>query len=167
MNDRDKKFFSVESIKEIIIDDVVIPGIKNLVSSVADAVLGSISDVVDIALYGEARRRTSKSRGKNRSKVSYADYYDSDRDRKSITKMNDIRDITFESRYDAESVLDSLRDILEDAEEITVADYYELTECDHTYIDQRYGWKNLANAYVSKNMRGKYFINFPKPRLLD
>lgn len=161
------EMFSAENLKEMIFDDVVVPGIKNLISNVADSLLSTMGDVVDVALFGERRNKSTSSR--NRSKASYSSYYDKQSKTISsdIRKMNNLQDVDFDNRYDAEEVLDGLRDVLEEAETVSVADYYELAGVSHTFMDRRYGWTNLANAYISKNRSGDYIINFPKPRMLD
>ena len=160
--------FSAENLKELIFDDVVIPGIKNLISSVADSLLSTMGDVVDVALFGERRSKSSSSLRK-KSNASYSSYYEKTNKTASsdIRRMNNLQGVDFENRYDAEEILDGLRDILEEAENVSVADYYELAGVSHTFMDRRYGWTNLANAYISKNRYGEYIINFPKPRMLD
>lgn len=162
------EMFSVENLKEMIIDDVIVPGIKNLISSVSDSLLETVGDIVDVALFGE--RRSKKRGSRNSSRTSYSGYYEksrNDRTKKDIHRMDRMQDVTFDNRYDAEEVLGALRDVLEETDEVSVADYYELAGVSHTYMDRRYGWTNLVNSYISKNRDGDYIINFPKPRMLD
>lgn len=156
--------FSIENLKESIIDDVIKPGFKNLLSSLADSVLTTISDSVDVALFGERRKN-----GSSRRNVSYSKYYEkgSKDEKKSSRKSIELENGEFDTRYEAEEVLDTLRDLLEEADDVSIADYYEIMGVSHTYMDRRYGWTNLSNAYVSKNRYGEYVINLPKPKILD
>lgn len=95
----------VTSVKSYILRDVVVPGIKN-----------AIADVVSIMLFGETGR--IGGRKTNGSKVSYNRYYDDKRDdRREYGRPRapggfDYDDIVFETRGDAERVLDQLESVI-------------------------------------------------------
>ena len=94
----------VTSVKSYIFKDVIIPGVKN-----------AIADVVSIMLFGEAGR--IGGRKGSGSKVSYNRYYDDRRDdRREYGRPRsaggiDYDDIIFETRADAELVLERCRPI--------------------------------------------------------
>ncbi len=97
------------------------------------AVKKAISDIVttgiDMILYGEAGR--SKKNG-TASKVSYRNYYDQGTDRVRAGSVGNRRntpdydDILFDTRGDAEAVLDAMNDIISQYGTVSVSDFYDL-----------------------------------------
>ena len=109
----------VENVKSYILVDVIVPGIKN-----------AIADAVSIMLFGEAGRlggRSSKG-----SRASYQRYYDDRRDdrrdygRPRAAAGFEYDDIIFETRGDADLVLDQLESAINTYGIASVADLYDL-----------------------------------------
>lgn len=152
-----------QNIKTFIITDTIIPAIRNLIY---DMCVGAL----DMSLFGGTKTR-NRRRDIGRSYVSYQSYYDNPkRDRPSErrnqnTKAN-IDDVVFESRGEAEMVLTSMIDIIDEYGQISVANFYELVGITGDFTDNSYGWKNLASAKVNR-MREGYVIDLPRPVLLD
>lgn len=150
------------SIKDYIIYDTLIPVVKD---TVANLIKGSI----DMLLYGEIRSSGRSGRRTNASRVSYRDFYDDRRDdrRDSRRDRSNSRlsydDISFESRGDAEDVLAAMDDILESYGVVRVADFFELAGKTGSYVNQDYGWTNLASAKIEM-YRGDFYIKLPRPK---
>ena len=74
----------------------------------------------------------------------------------------------FQTRVDAERVLDKLQDIIAEFEVATVADYYDLAGYSGEFTYNRWGWYDLSypNAMV-RHGRGGYVISFPRTRPVD
>ena len=150
----------IDSLKDYIVYDVIIPAIKN-------TIVDSVSDAVGM-MFGV----TPRGRRKDSGYVSYSTYYKSggrDRRRNDDADRNsryDYRDITFASRVEAEEVLDNLRDLIEDYEEASVADLYDLCNITADFTDNKFGWVSLRNARVVR-VRGGYELDLPRPRPLD
>lgn len=151
-----------ESIKSYIKDDILIPAAKK---ACYDVIEGSLS----MSLFG-GRGGSNGSRRRDIDKVSYRDYTASSRrdDRRVDTRRTksvlDYDDILFTSKGDAELVLTSMIDVLDEYETVSVADFYELCkEPDIPNTAHSYGWDNLSKAYVDIT-RGGYIIRFPKVR---
>ena len=164
----------VSSVKNYIVEEVLMPAAKKALSDVVTTGVDALSDMVrngmDMFIYGEVR---SKSRSKG-SKVSYTGYYrDRDTDRKPSRERNsessrrrtrngyDYEDIIFETRGDAEQVLDNMFELLDRYEVVSVGDLYDLAGLSGNYIDNKYGWTGLRNADVQRTREG-YILNLPR-----
>lgn len=144
------------NVKSYVFMDVLVPAIKKAISDI-------VTDGVHMILYdGDTGRRGSS--GSKTSYVSYRDCSSSRRDdRRSVSRgLYHYDEIIFESRGDADFVLDQMYDILDSYEVVSVADLYDLAgeSCEHTA--NRYGWTNLRNADVVR-VRDGYIIKLPKP----
>ena len=147
-------------IKEYLLMDWLLPNVKK-----------AIVTTVDMLLNGGHTTYDTRSRGGAR--VSYSSYYDRDRrdDRGSgvsyaRTRL-DFDDIVFESRGDAEAVLDELFHCLNRYGVVRVADLYDAAGKSQPYTANRYGWMNLRNAEVVRVSGGDYIIKLPKAAPLD
>lgn len=80
--------------------------------------------------------------------------------------MNDLQDLIFETRGEAEEVLTNLLDIIADYQVVSVADLYDLVGITAPFTANRYGWTELGSANVSRIREG-YIINLPKPKAID
>lgn len=137
--------------------DVLIPTFKK-----------AVVDVVEMILFGEKG-------GKRRSdgRPSYRSYYDdrNDRPRKAanMTGRFDYDDISFDSRGDAELVLDQMRDLVDGDRGyglVTVADMYDMAGLPAPFTARKYGWFNLRTAEVFRGRDG-FYIRLPKAMPID
>lgn len=147
------------NVLDYILYDVLIPSAKETLSNV-------VTNGIEMLLFGEARgNRTVRDRGKSR--VSYQSYYDRD-DRKPKPRgrgrrtCHDFDDIIFDSRGEAEEVLSALVDLIDDYDQATVGDFYDLVGMSGTYVDTKWGWDNLSPAYIERARGGGYLIRLPK-----
>lgn len=137
--------------------DVLIPTFKK-----------AVVDVVEMILFGEKG-------GKRRSdgRTPYRSYYDdrNDRQRKTANMAGrfDYDDISFDSRGDAELVLDQMRDLVDGDRGfglVTVADMYDLAGLQAPFTARKYGWFNLRTAEVIRGRDG-FYIRLPKAMPID
>lgn len=144
-----------ENVKSYILMDVIVPGIKN-----------AIADAVSIMLFGETGRLGGRrDRG---SRVSYQRYYDDRRDdrreygRPRAAAGFEYDDIVFETRGDADMVLDQLESAIASYGLVSVADLYDLAgiTC-RSYTANRYGWTDIRNAKVLHTKDG-YILQLPR-----
>lgn len=150
-----------ESVKSYIVMDVVIPGIKN-----------AIADVVSIMLFGDPGR-LGRGGGRGGSKISYQKYYRDDRDdrrdygRPRAAAGFDYDDILFETRGDADMVLDGIESAIANYGVASVADLYDLAgmTC-RSYTANKYGWTDIRNAKVIR-VRDGYIIQLPRTIQID
>ena len=154
----------VTSVKDYVINDVLIPAAKKAISDI-------ITNGIDMILYGEARGRDRRGSG---GKVSYTKYYDRERDRdydrsRSRTtrrSVYDYDDIILDTRGEAEEVLNRMDDLIDAYDIVSVADLYDLVGIQGNYTDNKYGWTNLRNATVQR-VRDGYLLKLPKALPLD
>lgn len=124
--------------------NVIGPGIRRLIF---DAFMGALS----MMFFGDARGYISNSTGGRTGGGSrgYDRIYDS-RDRRSDRRRSslEVSDILFETREDAERVLDRLYSDLERYGKVRVADLYSAAGVSGNSIwtDNNYGWFNLDRA---------------------
>lgn len=145
-------------VKNYIIFDWLIPTVK-------DAFVDGLESLIDMAFYGKVRN----GRRKPSSGGSYYNYSSISSDRPRVANIGarslySFDDVQFDSRQEAEKVLDVLLEIIEDYGKATVADYYDA--CGVTgngYTDRSYGWTDLRQAFVTRSRQG-YCISLPRPK---
>ncbi len=102
-----------------------------------------------------------------RNKISYEDYGS----KRWETYDFDSSKVCFDSRKGAANVLHRLADILDQYGTVTVGDFYDEAGLnDPCYSSNRYGWKDIGDAYVAQVRDGhsiKWFISMPDPIKLE
>lgn len=159
-----------ENLGDYMLYDVLVPAFRDTVS---DMGFGLIE-----RLFGNGRSRSSRSgssivRDRGRSYVSYGgqdsrrnDKRDDKRDIDRGTRArHDFDNIVFTHKWEAEDVLAHMVDMVVEYGEATVRDFYELSNIEADYTDDKYGWTNLRDAYVDRTRNG-FVIAFPSTRPL-
>lgn len=147
----------VNNVKSYILMDVLVPAIKKAISDI-------VTNGIDMILYGESSKTKSNAAG---SKVSYRSY-DKDYERKRNYSSSQSRsgfdydDIIFETRGDAESVLDAMNDIISQYGVVSVGDLYDLANIStDNYACNKYGWTDIRGC-KSIRVRDGYVLKLPK-----
>lgn len=148
----------VSNVKSYIFSEVLLPAAKKLVSDI-------VTNGTNMLLYGEIKNKKGNS-----SKVSYSRYYDDrSRDYRSPVVRNnfDYDEIIFETRGDAEAVLDAMYDILNQYKVVSVAELYDLASITtHNYTCNNYGWVDLRGSSVVR-VRDGYILKLPRALAID
>lgn len=148
----------VSNVKSYIFSEVLLPAAKKLVSDI-------VTNGTNMLLYGEIKNKKGNS-----SKVSYSRYYDDrSRDYRSPVVRNnfDYDEIIFETRGDAEAVLDAMYDILNQYKVVSVAELYDLASITtHNYTCNDYGWIDLRGSSVVR-VRDGYILKLPRALAID
>ena len=146
------------NVKSYIMMEVIVPAVKKAISDI-------ITTGIDMILYGEAGR--SRKNGAA-SKVSYRNYYDQGSERVRAGSMNsrrntpDYDDILFDTRGDAEAVLDAMNDIISQYGTVSVSDFYDLARVPNdNFTMNRYGWTNIGGA-TAVRFRDGYILKLPR-----
>lgn len=146
------------NVKSYILMDVIVPAVKKAISDI-------VTTGIDMILYGEAGR--SKKNG-TASKVSYRNYYDQGADRVRAGSAGNRRntpdydDILFDTRGDAEAVLDAMNDIISQYGTVSVSDFYDLARVPNdNFTMNRYGWTNISGA-TAVRVRDSYILKLPR-----
>lgn len=155
-----KKFADVfisedaSNVKSYILLDVLIPAVKKAISDI-------VTNGIDMILYGESGGRKKNTA----SKISYRDYYDRDGGRRMESSFRsgfDYDDVTFETRADAEAVLDAMDEAISKYGVVSVGDFYDLANIStDNYTVNKYGWTDIRSASVVR-VRDGYMIKLPK-----
>lgn len=151
----------VGNVKSYLFMDVLVPAAKKMIY---DIVVEGIGMVLGTS------GRGSKSNGGAR--VSYAKYYDRDRDDRRPQDLSrartrfDYDDIVFETRGQAEDALEEMTNVIETYGYVRVADLYDMVELSQPYTSNKFGWTNIASAEVVR-VNGGYIIKLPRAMALD
>lgn len=153
----------INSVKNYIIDDLIIPTAKNLI-------VDTVQNTIEMLIFG-GRRGNGSSRRTVTDHVSYRSCSDDRRrdrgyERPRSRTSFDYDDIIFESRGAAESVLDEMDRIISKYGFVRVLDLYDMCELTAPYTAQDYGWMSISRAEV-KPVRNGYIINLPKASPID
>ena len=146
------------NVKSYILMEVIVPAIKKAISDI-------ITTGIDMILYGESGRSKKNNVAQ---KVSWRNYYDQSSDLVRAGSGSprrsgiDYDDIVFDTRGDAESVLDAMHDIIAQYGTVSVADLYDLARVPNdNFTMNRYGWTTL-NGAQSVRVRDGYILKLPR-----
>lgn len=159
----------VGDVKTYLIYDVMIPAIKENVADLINSAIGML-------FFGEATRRP-RAPGRNAangSKINYGAYHPSAQRPERLPTFtrsriaHNFEDVIFETRGEAELVLDSMLEVLgSEAHQVTVADFYDLAGMTTNFTDNKYGWTDLRTARVNGSPSRGYWIDLPRCVALD
>lgn len=149
----------VNNVKSYILLDVLVPAIKKAISDI-------VTNGIDMILYGETGRTKSNSTA---SKISYRGYYDRENNRKDYRASNRVKtgfdydDIIFETRGDAESVLDAMHEIISQYGTVSVGDLFDLADAStDNYTANKYGWNDISGSKPVRIRDGGYILKLPR-----
>lgn len=165
-----KRFFKADlrSIKDYIFEYEIIPGLQEIALR-----------AFEMLLFGETTRSSSSSNKKKRrddgwtQKKDYSNPGSLTRgskgksDRRSNSRfIEDIDDIYFETRGDAEKTLAYLNYLMEEYDEVSVADFYETCNKTPDWALNSVGWTDLDGVTIRRNRYG-YYLDLPRIESLD
>lgn len=149
-----------DEIARYVAQDVIIPTLRQTIFAL---IVGSTS----MALFGTIRgvdRRSGGSFGTIRyDEISSGR---SVRETKAARARHSFEDLTFDEKFEADDVLEAMRDMVEEYGQVSVADMYELAGCSFDPIDRKWGWTSLRNASVIYSRDG-YYIELPKTKMVE
>lgn len=155
-------------VKDYLLQDFLVPTIKETISNIIGGCLGSLGDVVNMSLFGDNYKRTG-NRYSNRPYTSYGNYYNSSGPRKdprpdankSVRTKKGFDDIILDSKSEAQEVLENMFDALERFGKVSVADLNELLGVTgQPFTDNYWGWTDLSDADV-RRVREGYLLVLP------
>lgn len=157
----------VNDVKEYIIMDCIVPGIKN-------AVLNMLS----MTFFGESYDGRSRYRGKD-DRRDYSSYYgksyysggssrrEERRDRReSRSDKIDYRNIVLYRREDAERVVSDMRARIRETGGVSIAELFSLIDEPSDYTDTSYGWLDERDVGIRRISSG-FLIDVAEARYLD
>ena len=149
----------VEDVAHNLIQETVVPAIKN-------TVLDSLNNGFEMLLYGETSHRSKNKSGYK----AYSSYYDNKNSSKSSSSSRrssryGVKEYLFEKKQDAIDVLDDMRDMIAEYDEVSVSNYYGLIGLTQDFTDEEHGWRNLDHTRiftVRDAGETKYGIDLPR-----
>lgn len=154
----------VTDVGDYILIDVIIPAFKNLL---ADIGIQGINRV----LFGQGRvRRPGIGGGAGPVTTLRTRYDQMSEDPRSNTReishgsraRHDFREIVLETRTEAVDIIEQLVNRINVYGQATVKDMYDYMGVSSSYVDQSYGWMNLAGASV-RQIREGFILDMPQP----
>ena len=150
----------ISNVKEYMIYDRIIPGVKEMLVS-----------GFEMVLFGDTRRRSRYDT--KASYVSYNKMYgvrdsrrvrDTREDRRSTTL--DLEEYIFETKGEAIEVLDTLTELIDVYGQASVTDFYDAIGVTGNFTDCNYGWTELGDAHIRRVRGGGYALDMPRPIVL-
>jgi hypothetical protein len=142
--------------------DVLLPALRDMV---ADTVTMGIERMV----YGDAARpRNSRVRGGVVGHTAYnrvsaglrIDPREAAAQGRSRRAGHSFDDIVVDTRIEAEEVVNSMFNHLNKYEQVSLATLYDFVGIQWNYIDQKWGWVDLAGTDIRRTRDG-YLLKFP------
>lgn len=161
-------FLSDESggVGSYIYNDVLIPALK-------DTFVDMVEGAINMALYGDTRRRSRGRSSISRTsieRIPYDDRFGSHSKRRSAPRGRaryEMDNLVFDSRADADTLLDTLTEYLDKYDSVSVGDVFESLDIPTQANDFRYGWYELGGAHIRKSRDGGYVLEMPRLEELD
>lgn len=146
----------ITNVKEYILMDVFVPAIKK-------AIADMVTNGIEMLLYPDGKSSLKKM---NYSNVSYRSVYDDRRDERryggTITHSGySYDDLIFNSKKEAEELILSMEEVIDEYGVVSVADMYDLVGMTANYTDSNYGWYSLRGADPVR-VRDGWIIKTPK-----
>lgn len=137
----------VGDVKSYVLFNIIIPGIKRI-----------ISDGVDVALNGE----TGKRKKSNYISEYRGGYESNERSRYNIRDLYEVDDVILDNYGDCEAVLDEMSDLIRQYGMVSVSDLYDmLGQTGRSHTDCKYGWTSLKTARIVP-VRGGFMLKLPR-----
>jgi hypothetical protein len=154
------------SVTEFILQEVLLPAARTMIYDI-------FTQGLERKLFGESRpkspaqrgytnystRSTSTGTGTRHIPASPASNVTSLSRHQRATQ--DFADIIIENRAEAEEVLDRMRDLINEYQVCTVADFLDLVGLTGEFTDDKWGWFDLRSASI-RMVRGGYMFFLPK-----
>lgn len=160
---------SVDSAFEYVLENIILPAAKDLISD-------TVSNIVDTMLYGQDsrdRRNVTRNNPRGSAPMTSRTNYNGrstntvrPAPQRTVTAAGDVDEIIFETRQDAEQVLDALLQLIATYDVATLSDYYGRVNITPKFTDEKWGWYALPGSYV-KRVRNGFVIELPTPEYLN
>lgn len=153
----------INSIKEYILWDVLLPAFKNAISD-------TVTNGIDMLLFGQTRGRVSNTvkritpyssiyHGSNSNTVFK--YNEPPKEQKRNLSGYSYQEVVLATRQEAEDVLSHMRIYLDRYGVVSVADLYDSIGEVPDMMDNKWGWYDLNGACIQRCSDG-YLIRMPR-----
>jgi hypothetical protein len=105
--------------------------------------------------------------GKWGDRTSYSKMYQKDQPVQAMVKLSPVKELTFSSRAEANSVLEQLKATIQEEGNVTVRQYYELSgtpQLCESGVSSTSGWTNLSKVEIKEQPDGDgFYLTLPRP----
>lgn len=168
----------VETVKDHILYDLVIPSSKDALSNMCGSVVDFFNDMfhefIDSIFFGSSKTPKVKA---SETYVSYQGYYNkkssnNHRRREPLnSKRHNIEDLSYETMEDALKVRNEMKDRVDHYRQVTVAELFDLSGKTLDWAEyqekDKWGWTDLSYLDRPRRRRGKYVLPLTKPERLE
>lgn len=157
-----------ENVGSYILQYVVIPSIKDIITSV-------VKNGIDIIFYGGARPSSNRLyRDNGRTYVNYGDRYRTNEaygrsERKEISRRDrashNCSAVEFQNKEDAEDALNTVLEYLDQYKEVGVNIFYEAAGVETEWTDNGFGWTSdskFNEVQIRQLRNGNWIIDLPR-----
>lgn len=172
LGSRMKETFAGEDAKSTgsyVFFEVVIPAIKAMmfdtITQGADRILFGGRDVIRSGMANAPRGRTNynKVSTDNANRYPGRNFEGGGREINRQARNNhNTGDILLDTRGEAETVLDTMQDLISRFQWVSLSEFYSLVDVTAEFTDEKWGWTNISTAQIRPS-RGKYVILLPSP----
>lgn len=162
-------FFETDigTVKDYVIEDVFFPKMKELVFSL-------FTDGLNMLLFQGKKPTTTRnpnSYSVTPIRVSYNRCYDQSKPESStvtpkVKSWFNPEEIIFEDYADAQNVLDNMKDILEESDAVSIAEFSEMTGVEFKWTGVNFGWTSLKGVSIEPTSDGRWYLKMPRPKPL-
>lgn len=142
-----------QNVASYIGNDVILPSLKKAISDV-------VTNGIDILLYGE-----KKNHSQNGYKPSYARFYDEKKESSVVNyvprKGYTFEEVVLDNRADAEELLEEMRNVIREYHAVSVNDMYDMVGIPAKFTDTKYGWTDISEARIERDIHGNYVVKMP------
>lgn len=157
---------SASSVGQYVLFDVIVPRVKDLLF---DIIVGGS----ERSLFGTSSR-SSRGSGSRSQLVNKTDYRgisnNNTRPEREISTRgratHNFEEINIVSRGEAEQVLDTLLELIDQYDSATVADLYSAVGISTDHTDLKFGWTDLTEARITPARGGGYILELPRAEAL-
>lgn len=151
------------SVGETVLWDVIIPTVKNLISD-------TVTRGIESMLYGGDSRPRSRSSHSDYSGYSRPkDRRDRPAERRSTRSARhaepERNEIIFDTRSDANDVIDRMSDLIDQYGQVSLADLNALIGASSNFIDDNWGWTDMGSFDV-RQVRDGFMLTHDEPQSL-
>lgn len=172
LGSRMKETFAGEDAKSTgsyVFFEVVIPAIKAMmfdtITQGADRILFGGRDVIRSGMANAPRTRTNynKISTDNANRYPGRNFEGGGRElNRQARNSHNTADILLDTRGEAETVLDTMQDLISRFQWVSLSEFYSLVDVTAEFTDEKWGWTNISSAQIRPS-RGKYVILLPSP----
>lgn len=163
-------------------DAVVIPAVKDALSSMVSQSSNAVTQGFDRLLFPDGNNRprsNSRPQSGNPRYVNYTQYSSSSSNARrredprpmsqTGRRIHDFREVELDTRSEANDIIDKMAELAAEYGQVTLTDFYNLVGITPTWQDDKFGWKDISGfGPVRRNARtGWFMFDFPPPEQLE